>query len=122
MKKRIFAIFLVVMIILMNLTMAYGWSDLKDWEKGATQNSEIAGAAKEISGIGLAVQYVMNNAFKMLVTIVVTYIAIKLIFAKSGQSADSSKQKIAFVIIAVLIYTLGVPVLNMLGRSFSGLF
>jgi len=124
MKKRIFAVLLVVLIVSINFTMVFAnqWEDLGDWDKGATQNTEIAGAAQEISGIGLAVQYVMNNAFKMLVTIVVTYVAIKLIFAKSGQSADSSKQKIAFVIVAVLVYTLGVPVLNLLGKSFYGLF
>lgn len=120
--KKIFAILLVMMIIAMNFTMAFGWDDLDNWDQGASQNGQIAAASTKISGIGLAVEYVMNNAFKMLVTLVITYISIKLIFAKSGQSADASKQKIAAVVIAVLIYTLGVPVLNMLGSSFYGLF
>ncbi|MDD4804834.1 MAG: hypothetical protein PHN69_06745 [Candidatus Pacebacteria bacterium] len=124
MKKRIFAILVLMLILTMNFTMVFasGWSDLDNWDQGASQNGQIAAASTKISGIGLAVEYVMNNAFKMLVTLIITYISIKLIFTKSGQSADASKQKIAAVVIAVLIYTLGVPVLNMLGSSFYGLF
>lgn len=123
--KKVFAMLLIIMILAMSFTcVAYADTDLDDWRNvaGAQENSDIKSAAAEVSGIGLAIEYVMNNAFKMLVTIVVTWVAIKLLFAKSGQSADTSKQKIMFAIIAVLIYVLGVPILNLLGNAFSGVF
>jgi|GEM_PF-4237344 len=122
--KRIFAMLLLIMTLVLSFTCVAYATDLDDWRNvaGAQENQDIKSAAAEVSGIGLAIEYVIKNAFKMLVTIIVAWVAIKLLFAKSGQSADASKQKIMFVIIAVLIYVLGVPILNLLGNAFSGVF